>query len=369
MQAKSKREHSCGLLFLSPGKFCVNVKCFERVNTNGDQPFRDRTHVIKESPSNRRSRSSRTDSFSDSLLLRQRSQSTPLAQFFHSLLINVQEDPDTIVEEIDAGVDPRISGKDVQKAEESSVANTGLIATESKTTVSVENIGIKEKEDSVLERDSSEPVKDDDNKESTVIKIEHKGEIIAIKEPVLEDRKVGACNVANTAKVEISGEIIMDSKFHSVHVDHTCSDPENTSIEHNKISFKTQGKELPNIVESLVNKSTTQTIIDVEDIDIDVQDEETVDRNVCQGTTLQEIESNFRENCLSDEETGSEELEVKIKPTVKNKIRTDELISQEKSSKEEITHVERTDVSIDDELHETVSSPSVKERIIFFNST
>lgn len=357
MPAKSKREHSCGLLFLSPGKFYVNVKCFERVNTDGDQPFRNRAHVIKESPSNRRSRSSRTDSFTDSLLLRQRSQSTPLAQFSYSLLIDVREDPDTIIEEIDAGVDPRVSGNDLQR----------------KTSVAVENTCLKEKEDSVLEKDSSEPVKDC-NEESTVTRIENK------EEPVSEDKKAESCNGSNIAQVEISGEITMAGELHSVHVDQTCSDPENTSIDNNTSSFESQGKEVPNksvevshagniIVEDLVIKpeDMTQSIIDVEDIDIDVQHEETVDHDVCQGTKFQEIESNFQENCLSDEDIESAGVEAKLKATVKNKIRTDELTLQDKLSKEETTKVERTDAS-NDEIQETVASPSVKQRIMFFNS-
>ena len=377
MQAKSTREHSCGLLFLSAGKFYMNVKCFERFNTEDDQPFRDRARVIKGSPGNRRSRSSRTDSFTDSLLLRQRSQSTPLAQVSHSLLIDVQEDPDAIIEEIDAGVDLRISRNDLRMSKKaSSLTSTGSLATEDKTR---ENTCISDKGASALEKDSSV---------NKVIRIED-------SEPVLGE---SVNDVPDTAEVKIcEGIKLKFYKFYPVH-------PTNASAKNNKASLKLQKTEVPqgtaipqeteaheraevpqetgvanktveicpagNIVKGLGNepKQMTETI-DVEDIDIDVEDDECVDDNVCQRTAGQEVELNLlQENCLSDVADGARtrELEDKSKATVtKDKIRADESTLQEE---EATMHVERTEVSNDDEVKETVSSPNVKERIMFFNS-
>lgn len=86
----------------------MNIRCFERVHTDNDQPFRGRTHVIKESSGNRRSRSSRTNSFTESLLLRQRSQSTPLAQCAYSMRFLVVEDPNTIINNDCSSDDPQV---------------------------------------------------------------------------------------------------------------------------------------------------------------------------------------------------------------------------------------------------------------------
>ena len=363
----------------------MNVRCFERFNTEDDQPFRDRAHVIKESPGNRRSRSSRTDSFTDSLLLRQRSQSTPLAQVWHSLLIDVQEDPDAIIEEIDAGVDLRISRNDLRMSKKaSSLTSTGSLATEGKIS---ENACMSDKKASALEKDSSV---------NKVIRIED-------SEPVLGE---SVNDAPDTAEVEICEGVTGKDKFYSVRV----SDPTNTSTKNNKASLKLQktevpqgtaipqetevhegagalqGKEVPqetgvanktveiypvgNIVKGLGNepKQMTETI-DVEDIDIDVEDDECVDENVCQRTVVQEVELNLlQENCLSDVANVARTRgpEDKSKATVaKDKIWAGESTLQED---EATMHVERTEASNDDEVKETVSSPRVKDRIVFFNS-
>lgn len=115
-------EHTCGFVFLCPGQYFINVRCFEKANVDLEQSFRGRTQVIKgEFLGNRRSRSSRTESFTDSLLLRERSYSSPLAKFAYAAIINVVEDPSAE----QRGAPSNTEGKHSSLRNESSRGNGG----------------------------------------------------------------------------------------------------------------------------------------------------------------------------------------------------------------------------------------------------
>ena len=398
----------------------MNVKCFERVNTNTDQPFRGRASVIKESPSNRRSRSSRTDSFTDSLLLRQRSQSTPLAQFSYSLLFDVQEDPDTIIEEIDAGVDPRVSSKDLQIAandssvpeKDSAIAETGI--SENDTCLS-EGADISEndiqpkKDPSVLQKDLEDDLRSIECNEGEIETTR-----VGVKQAALEDNKYkeGVCgDVRDELGAKMDKEKV--DEFSSVE-DEMYSDLENTSTE-NKVSLKSKTKEMitledENLGENVLGEGSmnedmasaaTDCLGTPGDTNIHVQVEEcsqeTGEHSLCQGSTIQDCRENGN---VKKDSNAIEGLETK--PKVKEKVSVDENrelketlttleitqevnvertntleISQEvnveRTNTLEITqevNVERTNISNEDEDEESVAtSPSVKDRIMFFNSS
>lgn len=91
-------QHSCGFIFLCPGQYFINIRCFETECDDLEKTFRGRTQVINgEFHGYRRSRSSRTESFTDTLLLRQRSYSAPLTKLDHLGIIHVVEDANTEV--------------------------------------------------------------------------------------------------------------------------------------------------------------------------------------------------------------------------------------------------------------------------------
>ena len=410
-------EHTCGLVFLFPGKYYLNVKCFERIISNDDQPFRGRARVIKALPGNRRSRSSRTDSFTDSLLLRQRSQSTPLAQFSYSILFDVKEDPDTVVDGMDTGYYRRVSCKDLptggkqismsgttsgvsgkesslselQTAEKhASVSATITIGKDSPVITigkdsPVITIGSGKdssaitigsgKDSSVLEKGSSVSKKyvgqNDDlkNEECGEIgtKISGRSKETALEEDVLPSvvnmDKTEADSVVNMDKTEADGFNLLNDK--------SDSQPTNeVSLERNDIALTEE-----TLGENLLSQDSTNEEQDLATANSSHCSDESEIRNatsdkdehdLCQGLTIQEIELNFKENESRQDEHASERPEAGAQPKVEENVRTE-------TSSEEITqevNVEKTNTSSGEECEDTgVRSPSVKDRITFFNSS
>ncbi len=359
----------------------MNVKCFERVNADADQPFRGRARVIKESPGNRRSRSSRTDSFTDSLLLRQRSQSTPLAQLSYSVLFDVQDDPDTIVEEIDAGLDPRVSRKDMQTAEiHSSVPGS---------TTGVTNVCTQRKEASMLDscillhvkKNLRLPKKDDlKNTEFSEDKMENTRENFGIKDAALEDNEcegVTYSNVIENRGVQMDNGVMDESGLVKDELNSDLSrESSEVSLERKEVTLEEEDLGESVLSQDMATTDSSHCFGEPGDTDTGIELEGCSKEtdNLCQGLTVQEIQLDFRENDSGEDCSTSKELEAKTRPKVNERVRTDiNESSEEKSAKHEVTetteaNIERTNISnVDEEAG--VRSPCVKDRIMFFNSS
>jgi hypothetical protein len=290
------------------------------------------------------------------LLLRQRSQSTPLAQFSYSLLFDVQEDPDTIIEEIDAGVDPRVSSKDLQIAandssvpeKDSAIAETGI--SENDTCLSegadISEKDIQPKKDrSVLQKDLEDDLRSIECNEG---EIETTG--VGIKQAALEDNKCkeGVCgDVRDELGAKMDKEKV--DEFSSVE-DEMYSDLENTSTE-NKVSLKSKTKEIitledENLGENVLGEGSmnedmasaaTDCLGTPGDTNIHVQVEEcsqeTGEHSLCQGSTIQDCRENGN---VKKDSNAIEGLETK--PKVKEKVSVDE----NRELKETLTTLEIT---------------------------
>ena len=428
----------------------MNVKCFERVISNDDQPFRGRAHVIKALPGNRRSRSSRTDSFTDSLLLRQRSQSTPLAQFSYSIAFDVKEDPETIVDEVDTGLQLiRVSGKNISPS--------GIIpvVSEKDSSASEKASSISEKDSCVLEKDPQTAKKHFSFSDSGTISCVSRKDSSASKKdfPASDkDLQTGQRNFFSSSgtipfvsvkdlqttknvhspqdddlKGKRSGENGAEPSRENVGIEQTClgshkqedvlpcsnvtnnpgvkmdeskvgefsvvkddSNPQHTSIENSRVSLdrKVIALEEENLGENLLSQDSTNEYqyiaasnssrcsgesedINTEDTNSGDQVEECskVEHDLCQTLAIQEIELNFKENESGQDKHSSEGREAKTQLKVKQELRTEVNETAEEISTRN-ANVERIDALSGEESDDTaVKSPSVKERIMFFNSS
>jgi hypothetical protein len=198
-------------------------------------------------------------------------------------------------------------------------------------------------------------------------KISGRSKETALEEDVLPSvvnmDKTEADSVVNMDKTEADGFNLLNDK--------SDSQPTNeVSLERNDIALTEE-----TLGENLLSQDSTNEEQDLATANSSHCSDESEIRNatsdkdehdLCQGLTIQEIELNFKENESRQDEHASERPEAGAQPKVEENVRTE-------TSSEELTqevNVEKTNTSSGEECEETgVRSPSVKDRITFFNSS
>ncbi|XP_028405958.1 trafficking protein particle complex subunit 9-like isoform X2 [Dendronephthya gigantea] len=370
--AKSKLEHSFALIFLSPGQFFMNIKCFERVHTDNDQPFRGRAHVIKDVSSNRRSRSSRTDSFTESLLLRQRSQSTPLAQCAYFISFEVGEDPDTIINNDCSSDDPQVkkncaslAGADnissdqcneefsEQKNTASEVSDAVEFYTEVEILPTVANVALN---DIII------PSEENSNRG------ELSSSVMSSQEQLISDDEIGGSKMVD--KLEVKMDDVDEDEGHKSVLERN----KHCSINDRQKTSKNDGEDISEQSKDRTSvPGVSDTVIPFDDVSQNKEFYSNKPDDSCH-TENQEIDLNSAEtqNDLEKQHNVTPQLN---KVTMAEKGKSNEISNEEMSKPDNMQEGDdqRTDVSNNFKFHQRsdeteLRSPSVKEKIMFFNS-